>query len=401
MIHRAGAGPQPIPYKNLDAEKLADQIRYALQPDIKARAQELSSRIKNETGTKTAASIFNETEQMKELNCFLCPDLVGVWRVRRTNIRLSALAVSVLIDHGLIDYTKLKLFQKKRWYVEKGASSPLMGIIGTLGTTGMAYKNSFHQLGQDLHPQNKPAKVRLDGDEVERRPGPVKAVGKFGASLAMNTLRMPIDLLYNITNGCHNLPCYFDDTVRVRGEITGLGSGLRVGGQELCFGFYDAVTGLVTQPVRGYKKASGQGFGGETLGVAKGLGTGLGSFVCKSSAAALGLPGYGFKGLERSIRTNWKRTDRAEKTEHFLEPWLRMTEDQREKMGHQQAREAILDLLMEAKGNDLEKQIRGRRGWQGFAELQRLREDPEKAAAKEQGIVESWNRLTSTNFLPV
>ncbi|KAH0073719.1 hypothetical protein KCU96_g15506, partial [Aureobasidium melanogenum] len=207
---------------------------------------------------------------------------------------------------------------------------------------------------------------------------------------------MPVDLLYNITNGCHNLPCYFDDTVRVRGEITGLGSGLRVGGQELCFGFYDAVTGLVTQPIRGYKTTSGQGIGAETLGMVKGLGTGLGSFVCKSSAATLGIPGYGFKGLERSIRTGWKRTDRAEKTEPFLEPWLKLTKEEREKLGHQQAREAILDLLLEAKGNDLDKQIRARRGWQGFAELQKLREDPEKAAAREQDIIESWKRLTST-----
>ncbi|KAG9661633.1 UDP-Glycosyltransferase/glycogen phosphorylase, partial [Aureobasidium melanogenum] len=398
MIHRAGAGPQPIPYKSLDAEKLADQIRYALQPDIKARAQELSSRIKDETGTKTAASIFSRTKQMQDLNCFLCPDLVGVWRVRRTNIRLSALAVSILIDHGLIEYDKLKLFQKKRWYVEKGASSPLIGIIGTLGTTGIAYKNTFHQLGQSLSSSNNgAARVRFDGDgELERRPGVVKAVGKFGASLAMNTLRMPVDLLYNITNGCHNFPCYFDDTVRIRGEITGFGSGLRVGGQELCFGFYDAVTGLVTQPVRGYKKASGQGIGAETLGVVKGLGIGLGSFVCKSSAATLGVPGYGFKGLERSIRTGWKRTDRAEKTELFLKPWLKLTKEEREKLGHQQAREAILDLLLEAKGNDLDKQIRARRGWQGFAELQKLREDPKKAAAEEQNIIESWKRLTST-----
>lgn len=397
MIHRAGAGPQPIPYKNLDAEKLADQIRYALQPDIKARAQELSDRIKNEKGTETAAKIFNGTEQMQELSCFLCPDLVGVWRVRRTNIRLSALAVAVLIDHGILDYRKLKLFQKKRWYVEKGASSPLIGIVGALGTTGMAYKNCFNQLGKDLSPNSDKMKVCFDGEcESERRPGVLKAIGKFGASLTMDTLRLPVDLLYNITNGCHNLPCYFDDTVRVRGEITGFQSGMRVGGQELCFGFYDAVTGLVTQPIRGYKKASGHGAGAETLGVIKGVGIGFGSFVCKASAATLGIPGYGLKGLERCLRSGCKDTNRSEEAEPFLVPYLKLSKDEREKSGHQQAREAILELVMEAKGNNLDKQIRARRGWQGFAELQQLREDPEKAAAKEQEIIESWKRLTST-----
>lgn len=109
MIFRAGAGPEAVPYKQLTAQKLADNITQALKPEMQARAQELSEKIKGEDGTKKAGDAFQNTPQMQNLGCILCPDRVAVWRVRKTTTQVCALAAAVLVTNGRIKPDCFKL----------------------------------------------------------------------------------------------------------------------------------------------------------------------------------------------------------------------------------------------------------------------------------------------------
>jgi hypothetical protein len=43
------------------------------------------------------------------MRCSLAPSRVAVWRVRRSKVRLSALAAAVLVKQGLLKYSDLKL----------------------------------------------------------------------------------------------------------------------------------------------------------------------------------------------------------------------------------------------------------------------------------------------------
>jgi sterol 3beta-glucosyltransferase len=55
-IHRAGAGPEPLPAKKLTAERLAAAIRAVIQePAMRDRAVELSERIAREDGATRAS----------------------------------------------------------------------------------------------------------------------------------------------------------------------------------------------------------------------------------------------------------------------------------------------------------------------------------------------------------
>lgn len=109
MIARAGAGPNPIPYKELTAENLATAIREALKPATQARAKELGQKIREEKGSDLGGKSFHEFLNTDSLRCSLAPSRVAVWRVRRTQIRLSTLAAAVLVKEGLVKYTDLKL----------------------------------------------------------------------------------------------------------------------------------------------------------------------------------------------------------------------------------------------------------------------------------------------------
>lgn len=46
MVAQAGAGPEPIPFKMLTSNNLAEAIKFALHPATLTKAQELGAPIK-------------------------------------------------------------------------------------------------------------------------------------------------------------------------------------------------------------------------------------------------------------------------------------------------------------------------------------------------------------------
>ena len=141
MTARAGAGPFPIPYKDLNSDKLANSIKEALKPASLERAAELAKKVRSEDGTENGAQSFHKQLKLEALRCSLYPKRAAVWRVKRTNIRLSALAATVLGNEGLLDFSDLKLFRAKEYETEDGPWDPISGgaaaLIGTIGNLTM------------------------------------------------------------------------------------------------------------------------------------------------------------------------------------------------------------------------------------------------------------------------
>jgi len=109
MVARAGAGPLPVPSKQLTADNLATAITEALKPATLQRAQELGIRINSEKGTDSGAVSFHKQLEIDTLRCLVAPSRAAVWRVKRTTIRLSAFAATVLANEGILDFNNLKL----------------------------------------------------------------------------------------------------------------------------------------------------------------------------------------------------------------------------------------------------------------------------------------------------
>jgi UDP:flavonoid glycosyltransferase YjiC (YdhE family) len=141
MTARAGAGPFPIPYKDLNSDKLANQIQEALKPASLERAAELAKKIRSEDGTESGAQSFHNQLKLETVRCNLYPERAAVWRVKRTSIRLSALAATVLGNEGLLDFSDLKLFRAREYETEDGPWDPISGgaaaLIGTIGNLTM------------------------------------------------------------------------------------------------------------------------------------------------------------------------------------------------------------------------------------------------------------------------
>ena len=445
MCARAGAGPMPIAYKHLTADKLTSQIQEALKPESLERAKELSTQIHRENGTETGAEQFHKQLHVADLRCSLCPDRAASWRLKRTDIRLSPLAATVLGNEGLIDFTDLELYRAREYETEDGPWEPITGgaaaLIGTIGnlTMGMAdfpveilhslkgaskdvkeahekHRNSTSGQGTPLtsastenvskktSPPNgsSPAisraststgQIPIQPDALSREPTAVDSPtgsdssrgrkssamasvmskdnhssshsrhrhlshshtygegdkdpcpGEDAAHITTESviggaraahkivsagIKSPMDFTLSLAKGFHNAPkLYGDTTVRKQEKITDFQSGVRVAAKEFGFGFFDGITGMVTQPIAGAKKEGAAGF-------FKGAAKGIGGVILKPGAAVWGLTGYTAKGIYAEIAKHFGSSVGnyiiAARTAQGYEEWKNSTPELREQI---------------------------------------------------------------------
>ncbi|EGX96337.1 glucosyl/glucuronosyl transferase, putative [Cordyceps militaris CM01] len=363
MIARAEAGPEPIPYKDLTAEKLATAIGKCIEPGTIEQAEVLGQRIREEKGTDEGGYSFHKHLEVDKLRCSVAPSHAAAWRVRRTKVRLCPLAVAVLIDHNVIKYTDLKLQPTDP--VTAGAAA----IMLSLGTIGMAiadmprdlwkshrkYKKesdsasrptessshltpSEHRPSTSRNPNASQASLttvptpdtppgtgaqtptrQVDPPEVaspkqaslhEEHMSPGMA---FGVESAVGTARgvnriieagvkSPMNFCLGLAKGFRNMPrLYNDDLVRPVEKVTDLSSGIKVAGKELGYGFFDGISGLVRQPLHGAEKEG-------AVGLVKGFGKGIGGLILKPAAGIFGLPGYAMQGVHAEFGKHMSRS---------------------------------------------------------------------------------------------
>ena len=111
MIYAAGAGPPPIPQKFLDAENLADAIRYCLTPAASVAALDIAAKMRSESGVKAAVESFHSHLSVEQLRCDVLKNQPASWvyKGRRNRLRLSKVAAEILVDHLKIDRLDLKM----------------------------------------------------------------------------------------------------------------------------------------------------------------------------------------------------------------------------------------------------------------------------------------------------
>ena len=329
MVAKAGAGAEPIPYKKLTAERLADAIKILLLLETQEAAKKLASNIEEEgDGAKNAIKYFLDALPMSGNHCMRCSifqDRVAVWWLKNTHMRLSALAAELLIRQRKIKWSDLRLIRHYDWNDFEGPGEPFTGaglaVAGTLTTvvrgigkvpfdwaktirhghrgdrrastqvSGGGGERTTHTLTN--HNTNHPSisGVLEDNVAVELTKDTQHGLKKSGKALA----KAPMDISLALARGFHNAPrLYGDDTVRTPRRVTGIRSGLRTAGEEFRHGVYDGWTGVIRQPYHGVREEG-------AWGLIKGTGRGIGGFVLKDIAAVWSLPAYTMKGIHEEL----------------------------------------------------------------------------------------------------
>jgi hypothetical protein len=164
-------------------------------------------------------------------------------------------------------------------------------------------------------------------DKIRHRGAHVsKGIGRFATALTTG----PMEIALSMNKGLYNLPkAWGDDTVRHPDRVTGFRSGFKAAGKDFGLGWYDGITGLVTQPWKGAQRDGASGF-------FKGVGKGVGGFVAKPCATIFGVPGYMMKGVQKGCQkwftTNIQDYIFASRVAQGYEEWIKSSEMERQEV---------------------------------------------------------------------
>ncbi|KAJ5232851.1 hypothetical protein N7468_005807 [Penicillium chermesinum] len=125
IVSRAGAGPLPIPHKQLTVDKLTDAIKQALEPSTRERAKEISRKMEKESGVRDGVRSFHRHLDVKRLQCSICPSRPAVWDLKNTEIGLSAFAAAVLVEMGRVQPDDLVLHRSMEYDTYRDPVGPL------------------------------------------------------------------------------------------------------------------------------------------------------------------------------------------------------------------------------------------------------------------------------------
>lgn len=422
MIARAGAGPDPIPYKQLTVDKLVNAINFCRKPESLERAKELASKISTEQGSDIGAQSFHQSLEPDRLRCTLAPTRPAAWRIKRTQIRLSAFAACTLVNANMLEFHDLKLFRPQEYYTDEGPWDPISGgaaacyraftgmAIGLAQTPSETLKSLHVPMGPSRQqskgsaPTNvKESETSHEGERSIPSPSPKQSqtglnmqapfsrvqnplnvsgssipASKIGSSPTPDGLeghldpkqddgsqsrlrhrdevgfgkdrtkprqsgaptskgfgrflkafvQIPMEISVGLTKGFHNMPkLYGDDTVRPQEQVRDFKSGTVAAGKEFGFGWYDGVTGLVTQPWKGIQNDGATGF-------VKGIGKGVAGFAFKPFAGFAGVLGHTMKGVHKEIQklsgSNVQNYIVASRAAQGYEEWLQSSDAQKQ-----------------------------------------------------------------------
>ncbi|KAF5392333.1 hypothetical protein D9757_001426 [Collybiopsis confluens] len=255
MIHKAGAGPEPIPHKELTIENLRDAIQFTQSPGAKDAAKGLARDIQREEGVNSGAESFYRHLPLKNMRCDLDPSRLAVWWSTEHCLKLSAFAAQTLIDAKLLQLQSLDLHRPKEYETYKPPSDPLTGGASAIFWTVTHYYGGIAELFYS----------------------PVKGIIHTTTAIPEGVMR----IVSNVHEGFYNMPKLYGSQVRQPGKVTGFSSGVKEAGKGLVYGYYDGITGLVREPWQG---AQEEGF----VGAVKGAGR---SFINATMRPAAGIVG--------------------------------------------------------------------------------------------------------------
>lgn len=197
MVSKAGAGAlEPVPYKHLSVEALAEGIKQCLSPKAKAAAEKIAQDIALEgDGASNAVKSFHNHLQLQgehTMRCSIFQDRIAVWEVKKSVLRLSALAAELLVQKKKIKWHEMRLIRHHDWNDFEGPGEPFTGggaallnsaggIVKGVGSVPLRWAKSFKKRDEAKERERKNSEApvkngkidqsRADSCQHENRPG--------------------------------------------------------------------------------------------------------------------------------------------------------------------------------------------------------------------------------------
>ncbi|OCF44536.1 hypothetical protein I317_01608 [Kwoniella heveanensis CBS 569] len=302
MIHKAGAGPAPIPQKSLTSENLSAAIKFATSAHAKSAAQTMADQIRSESGEQKGVDSFHRHLPLLNMRCDVDPSRVAHWWSDDLCMKISGPVAAVLAEKRKLDWKSLEPHRPKEYDSRKGISDPLSGGATAILGTVTGYYAGIAQIFYD----------------------PPKGIINTATAIPKGIM----NIINHVSEGMDNIPKLIGSSSRERGKVSDFESGVREGAKGVFYGYWDGITGLVTEPVEGAKK---EGF----VGALKGMGRSYINATARPAAGIMGAMSLPLRGAAKSFRSR------------FAMPQELVLQDPRKALGVQSARSLSAEVKEE------------------------------------------------------
>ncbi|CAI7648028.1 unnamed protein product [Penicillium palitans] len=330
MVASRGIGPMPIPHKSLNADNLAEAIRFCLHPDTLEAAGNLAREMSEEDGVSAAVASFHRNLPVDSMKCQFIDSEPAVWQLKqnpRAPINLSKMAAGILLENSRIDIKDLKAYgsktifiQTRRWDPITGGTSSVLGMYKDILTASSDVVIRPYKEFSRARQQSEPELVVIEttNPQSERSPsegisctsrsnqtdedwgvmgkaagGSAKSVGRIIAYYYKGVL---VDIPGAVNEGLRAVPRLYGEEVKDYNNIRDFKSGVAAASDNFAHGFSHGLTDIFRQPYEGGQK---DGIRGAIKGFVKGP-IGMGT---KAASGALGLVAYPGQGLAKSLHS--------------------------------------------------------------------------------------------------
>ncbi|OQE93072.1 hypothetical protein PENNAL_c0006G03456 [Penicillium nalgiovense] len=330
MVASRGIGPMPIPHRSLNADNLAEAIRFCLHSDTLAAAGDLAREMSEEAGVSAAVASFHRNLPVDKMKCQFLDSEPAAWQLKqnmKSPMNLSKMAAGILLENSRIDTKDLKAYESKsifiqtrRWDPVTGGTSSLLGMYKDILTASSdvvirPYKE-ISRARQQSEPElvviesTNPQTERSPSESISRTPGTSqtdeewrvtgKAVGgsakSVGRIIAYYYKGVLVDIPGAVNEGLRAVPRLYGEEVKDYDNIRDFKSGVAAASDNFAHGFSRGLTDIFRQPYEGGQK---DGIRGAIKGFVKGP-IGMGT---KAASGALGLVAYPGQGLAKSLHS--------------------------------------------------------------------------------------------------
>ncbi|KGO73227.1 UDP-glucuronosyl/UDP-glucosyltransferase [Penicillium italicum] len=301
MVASRGIGPIPIPYRSLNAENLAEAIRFCLHPDTLAAAGNLAREMSEEAGVSAAVASFHRNLPIDKMKCQFIDSEPAVWQLKQNGkspINLSKMAAGILLENSRIDMKDLKahesksiFIQTRRWDPITGGTSSLLGMYKDILTASSDVVIRPYKEFSRSRQQSEPELVVIESTNPQSEQSPSagishtsgsnrtdeewrvtgKAVGgsakSVGRIIAYYYKGVLVDIPGAVNEGLRAVPRLYGEEVKDYDNIRDFKSGVAAASDNFTHGFSHGLTDIFRQPYEGGQK---DGIRGAIKGFVKG-----------------------------------------------------------------------------------------------------------------------------------
>lgn len=115
VVAKHGAGPLPLPGKNVMIDELVDAFKEAHKPEMRLVAERLRNAILHEDGCANALRIFHAHLPLSRMRSDLESTFVVCYRIDEYDLQVSRPVAQVLVAAGVLDESQFHPYPIREW----------------------------------------------------------------------------------------------------------------------------------------------------------------------------------------------------------------------------------------------------------------------------------------------